>query len=221
MRFSQKACRTCGEEKIITDFYRSPGARDGYASECKECTKERGRVNRVRLGRKKHRSPLSGRSSEQHVIDKMRSEGIYAVSGSATEYSWGDVVAWGCVVIEVKTAYFNGYSYQFGFTPTQFKRGIQADFVLLVCNVPQDDTITYHLFPAQHPVFYRSGRLKRGFGYTPGAKPKPPGDIVLSLNDQLMQQYENAWHLIEARRLEIQQALIEEYKGKFQAHGDK
>ena len=206
----KKTCSTCGESKMLSDFYKHPGHGDGHANECKECAKERAHLNRINsLGSKKIRKPNSGRPSEQHVIEKLRRMGIYAVSGSATQYSWVDIVVWGCVLIEVKTSYFDGYQFHFNFTPVQLKRGVQADFILLVCVIPQDDVRTYHLFSANHPVFYRVGKHKRSMSYAPGAKPKPRGDIKVSLIDALMKEYENAWHLIEERRVEIQKALRE------------
>ena len=34
---STKQCRTCGETKPLSDFYRTPGARDGHRNDCKAC----------------------------------------------------------------------------------------------------------------------------------------------------------------------------------------
>jgi len=32
-----KRCKKCGEQKTLGEFYRSPGMRDGYRSDCKSC----------------------------------------------------------------------------------------------------------------------------------------------------------------------------------------
>jgi hypothetical protein len=52
------------------------------------------------------------------VIDKLRSEGIYGVAGSASQYRWADVVVWGCIPIEVKTMNLEKGG-SFLFTPRQ------------------------------------------------------------------------------------------------------
>lgn len=41
-----KRCTLCGEVKSLSEFYASKGMHDGYANQCKECVKERARVNR-------------------------------------------------------------------------------------------------------------------------------------------------------------------------------
>lgn len=35
-----KACRICARKKLLSDFHRASGMRDGHRSECKECTRE-------------------------------------------------------------------------------------------------------------------------------------------------------------------------------------
>jgi hypothetical protein len=34
-----KQCRICGETKVLSEFYRTPGARDGHRNECKGCNR--------------------------------------------------------------------------------------------------------------------------------------------------------------------------------------
>jgi hypothetical protein len=42
----KKACNQCGEVKSLSNFYKSPGMKDGHSGKCKECTKENVRSNR-------------------------------------------------------------------------------------------------------------------------------------------------------------------------------
>jgi ribosomal protein S27AE len=41
-----KICRTCGEEKPLSDYYRHPQMGDGYLNICKHCTRARVRRHR-------------------------------------------------------------------------------------------------------------------------------------------------------------------------------
>lgn len=34
-----KKCRGCGEEKNLSDFYKHPATKDGFASKCKQCAR--------------------------------------------------------------------------------------------------------------------------------------------------------------------------------------
>jgi hypothetical protein len=39
-----KQCKVCGEVKVLDDFYRSRGMRDGFRSDCKQCNLEARRL---------------------------------------------------------------------------------------------------------------------------------------------------------------------------------
>ena len=43
-----KACKKCGEEKPLNEFYKAPRAKEGRDSSCKECRKAMVRANRKR-----------------------------------------------------------------------------------------------------------------------------------------------------------------------------
>lgn len=198
-----RTCRTCKAEKDESEFYKHLGSKGGISTECKECAKVA--QKRVYRPRKNHRDIISGRDTENKVIAQLNFQGIYAVSGKATQFRWCDVVAWGCVTIEVKTSKLNKRGmYQFAFTPMQRKRGIVADLVLLVC----EDQNTFHLFPSNHAVFYHSdGTLKAGMGYMPNCEsPKVRKDYE-SLTDKTMQYYQDAWAQIETKRLNMVKKL--------------
>jgi len=198
---STKVCKTCHIEKPLTDFYGSPGSKDKHAIICKECAKAYFRQSYPTLNRNQ-RDSASGRPTENFVISKLRSLGIFATSGKASEFKWCDVVAWGCVTIEVKTSALpKDKKFKFNFTPVQQKRGIQAALMLLVCDY--GNVATFHMFPSDHPVFYHSdGTLKKGLGYTPGTLSQKMLTNNIALTKTLMTQYENNWGLIEKCRLE-------------------
>lgn len=191
-----KVCRTCKQEKPINNFYDTLGRRDGKSSDCKECVKA---VHKKNYKAKDRRDTRSGRQTENRVIEQLCSIGIYSVSGKASGYKWCDVVAWGCVTIEVKTAPLSDRQFQFSFTYTQVKRGIQAKIIMLVCDYGGYQT--FHLFPSSHPVFYQNGILKHGVTYTPHTPSPKLNRVGVSLNDKVMTEFQDNWELIEGYRL--------------------
>jgi len=106
-----------------------------------------------------------------------------------------DVIAWGCVGIEVKRAVFRmpaGYTWTF--SPQQ-KQALQADVIALIA----DEDI--YLFPANHPVFYRDGQRKDAVCYLPEKMRKYRVSLRTGLTDSEMSKALNAWHLIEVYRV--------------------
>jgi hypothetical protein len=188
-----------GPHLTIDDFYfRQNGVR--YPN-CKECHKAQTKLQRV-LPRDE-----SGNSGELLVINKLRSLGVYAAPGKSSEFKWLDVVAWGCVRIEVKTATLNSQgAFHFGMGDKREKEKERSDFVILVCI---DIPLSYHVFPSNHAVFYHSdGRAKKSVQYAPEASHhKKPN----SLDNETMARYMNRWYPIETRRREISAEMFESY----------
>lgn len=149
------------------------------------------------------------RADELAVVERLRSEGIYAMPGVLTEYRYVDVVAFGCVAIEVRTS--NGLKarpgYHWRVEPTRHSRGIQGDVVILVTNTEGERR--YYVFPVDHPVFMIDGRLKAGMKWTPGGGAGGFGVAhdVYSLSDDLMHRHENAWHYIQEKLTLISECL--------------
>lgn len=204
---STKVCRKCGLEKSIDEFYKRSGA-NGTQSYCIACYNARA-ATQIRAPKN-----IAGEQSERDVVSVLLSNGIYATGGKASAFKYIDVVAWGCVRIEVKSStlrsnnYPDDLAYTFGFTANQQKRGIDADLVVLVCLGKTNTQNTYHIFPSNHPVFYKYGRLKSAVVYST-IKKRPymrvRGGIAMS--HTLMHQHQDAWHLIEEKRFEISQRL--------------
>jgi hypothetical protein len=166
---------------------------------CKECKKEYSKTQALKPKNE------AGHGSEQLVINKLRSLGIYAAPGKSSEYKWIDVAAWGCVRIEVKSSRNDkkrgGFLFHMGKKPK--KEHERSDIVVLIC---EDYDITFHVFMSDHPVFYHpDGRSKQGIGYNPRPKRRMPNAGVI-LDAYLMSKSLNKWHLIE----DVRQQIIDE-----------
>lgn len=185
--YTLRKCVACQELKEPSEFYNRPGGKY-VTSECKECMKTRSR-NRVPVDRKVAVVP-----SEADVIIELHKQGIPALPGKALHQQWADVIAYGCVLVEVKSAkrHYRG-CYQFSFTPSQRAGKLKGDLVVLVCK--HDDGNTYHVLQANNPVFYgEDGKLKTAVAWTPGAKHK---GRFISLNDEMMADAQNQWGLVD------------------------
>lgn len=166
-----KVCNRCKSEKSVSEFYVRSGCDNPtdighYISECKACMQDRA----------KSRKPLSATeprtATEILAIEYLKSQGIPALPGKAISFAHVDVVAFGCIEIEVKYARLETkrgvQKFTFNSTPAQSRHGYRGSIVMLICEYP-NERYTYHLFDAKHPVFYMDGRIKTGFTFTPGA----------------------------------------------------
>jgi len=197
-------------ELTADDYYPDYRYEDRISQPCKAC---KAAGQKKRDWRKYHDRSSVNNSGELLVIKKLRSLGIYAAPGKSSEWKWVDVVAWGCVRIEVKTSHLIDDKYQFTMnqkTPVKER----ADLVIFVC---LDDEISYHVFPSTHGVFYHaSGKHKKGLAYYLSGQRR--GNTI-TLDHELMTQYMDRWEQVETRRIEIQQSLLAngqepEYVGK-------
>lgn len=193
-----KVCCGCKLDKPLSEFYIRSGTTDPtepghYVSECKSCMKVRSKNNGTL-------NPYEPRVlTEQLAIARLLDVGIFALPGKAIAASDVDVVAWGCVWIEVKYARYQFErgvrKFKFNTTPKQQQRGFLADLVMLICDYGDD--LTYHLFEANHPVFYMGDRVKSGFTFTPGAlEAKKHGDNRVVMTQPLMDEAQDRWDKI-------------------------
>lgn len=53
-----RVCNKCGAEKKLSEFYKNPRGKYGYAGICKECTKEK-QLGRVAIYRRKEKARTS------------------------------------------------------------------------------------------------------------------------------------------------------------------
>ena len=200
------ACVHQGLPQSVDNFYRREGGKY-LVSECKDCMKVRSATQATRRIPKN----VPYHPTELIAINRLAQEGIHALPGKAFASSYADIVAWGCVPIEVKYA-SRGIEYKRGVfhfvtTAAQRRRGFIADLVMLICDY--EERQTFHLFPVTHEVFYMKGRMKTGFVYDPGnpkAGSRHTGNRSV-MTDSLMTEYEDRWDLIEAERLRIAEEL--------------
>lgn len=149
-----KVCKTCQKEKPVSEYYLNKSNRKPMAV-CKLCHK-----NRTARPSGEKWQPKNVR--ETYVITWLRNKGIYASPGKVSEYTWVDVVAWGCIRVEVKYGEFNGRTYLFRFTQSQVEEGVRADVIALVVGEE------VYIFRADHPYFYdNDNRLRPAVVYTP------------------------------------------------------
>lgn len=108
--------------------------------------------------------------SEIAAIDYLKTHGVPSLPGKALKYSWVDIVAFGCIRIEVKSSKLitakHPY-FKWTVSQTQLDRGILADLIMLMCRY--EDKTTFHLFKPDCPAFYDNGIRKTGFTYRLGA----------------------------------------------------
>lgn len=193
-----KVCQTCNQElpDSPTHFYKRG---DGALNKtCKTCYKAQ-RANN------KKPPKTAVHTGEVLAIEKLLQNAIFATSGKSTSYGkWIDVVAWGCVKIEVKysTITTNGL-WQFTFTSTRNQNTQHPDLIMLIGERETGER-HYYLFPENHPVFFNEhGKRKKGIGYNPNPVFHMDDLPYAVLTEDLLKSHENAWHFIEMQRQRV------------------
>lgn len=170
-----KACARCGQTKPFDAFYiRSgygtapcPAIQPGhFLTECKACMKVRAK-EQTRLPLWESKVP-----SEHIAIEYLMSLGIPAMVGKSSGTADVDLVAWGCVWIEVKLARIaargNTQSFVFDLTKKQIERGFLAHVVHLIC-AWGDDVYTHHFVkPNAQWWYHQDNSRKSAVTYTVG-----------------------------------------------------
>lgn len=199
MQYSNpKICIACKQPKDLSEYY--PRGTSGYlSSECKDCMKARSKrqvaVNKL--------IPIV--SSEGDVIAQLIKRGIPALPGKALHQQKADVIAWGCVLIEVKSSNYRYRQFCFSFTYDQRNKRLRGDIIVLVCHY--EDKNTYHLFPATHPMFYNNkGKLKTAVSWTP--QKRENGNGRPGITDEMMEAAEDRWQMVEDYRQRIIDKLV-------------
>lgn len=203
-----KPCTKCKTPKPLTSYYMRSGYTDpenpGHRlSECITCMKQRN-YDEGYVPPTEPRAP-----TEILALDYLKANGISCLPGKAVHAAHVDIVAWGCVNIEVKYAryeaqYGSKRGFKFVVTPKQRERGFIAHVVILICDYGRNG-LTFHLFPPKFVAFYKEGRVKVAFDYIPGRdKPEKllyPGIEVLTELD--METARDRLELIERARIKI------------------
>lgn len=186
-----------GPDLPENEFYAHRG---GLATHCKECQK-------ARTSKYKHHAhDVMVNYGEILVVERLKSLGIYSITGKSSEFRWADVVAWGCVRIEVKTARLNQantFSFHMGYKEKTVEQ--QAELVVLIV---LDDPITYHVFPSSHGIFYHDGGSpKRGLTYMRDDQ-RTHNKYCNPVNDALMSAHQDKWEFIEHYRWSVISSLL-------------
>jgi hypothetical protein len=203
MNTATKVCRLCNTSFPVTSefWYKHPQMKDGFHSQCKECTKKRATSYHAA---KIDNTPV-GRPNENVFIDYLLNHGIAAEMGAIFKsFKYADVVSWGCVTIELKYSKPQDGKYKFEFTPRQ--RRLNCEGLNIIClAVDNGKQIGYHFFDAKNPLFYQDGKLKNSVYYNPNPQ-RRTRPVVLT--DDMMAMAKNNFALIEQKRLAYSQQLI-------------
>lgn len=193
-----KVCGDCGKRKPVEEFYARSGAPHLRVSYCIDCYKAR---NKTAKTTPKHISTVK---SERQLIEHLATFGIPALPGKALSHTYADVIAWGCVLLEVKASSMIAGRFNFHFTPIQQTVGLRGQLLVLVCEY--DDHQTFHCFDAKDPRFYTErGTIKTGITYTPNRS--NAGKPAVFTEDG-MATAEDRWELIEDERQRVRLALL-------------
>jgi hypothetical protein len=147
-----KTCRTCGKKKFVSEFYQHTNGKPH--SDCLVCYQTRRSSYRP-----KPRDQAS-HSHEQLAIDRAKLFGIYAAPGKCSEWRWVDVIAWGCVKIEVK---YSAASQHFQFNIGE--KFTKSDIAVLIFDYGHKKT--YHVFLTTNEIFYTKNGIKKSFACYP------------------------------------------------------
>ena len=190
-------CSRCNQYKPQADYYKRSGLSVFYTW-CKQCHKTRVAPQVALFDRLDMRT----NNIERDVIVKLSNMGIFSVPSKRVAGVRTDIVAWGCVNIEVKSSVFHDGKYKFAFTPKQVANGLKADILILVCiGLQRTD---YHIFDTKSSFLYTGGRLKYAIEYSPDRIVNTNrGKQFNPLSRAEMDSAHNNWDLIEIKRLEI------------------
>lgn len=183
-----RICRACQQEKPFDSFYKRQNG-DPYTT-CIPCHRA------YQKNRKQHPRHVAVNLSEQLVITQLKKHHIPAVPGKTLGYSWADVAAWGCVLIECKYSSDHGGVFQWNFSPVQQKQGLRAHIVVLCADY--GDEITYHVFSSDDPIFtHPNGKRKTGVCYILNPKHRKR---ISGITPDVLEQHRDDWQLVERYR---------------------
>lgn len=205
MNNDTRACTKCHALKPATleYFYKHRTNEHGLTSWCKDCMKSLSKSQTYKP--KDSRIPNVG---ESKAIAWLKSHGIPANGGKNIEaVTWLDVLAWGCVRIEVKYSKTNKqgiWSWMMYSVNDKEIKGIMPHVVIFIGEDVQSGETRYFVFDACHPELFNqeSGQRKINMTYnyqSPNA-----------VNHDVFKRHEQGIVLIEQFRLSISAELANE-----------
>jgi len=200
LEYSTKLCRVCGAEKSLSEYYINTSNKKPM-DRCKSCHRARN---------KKYQpvpADTCGVAHQNEFINILRSRGIYASPGKSSEYAHADVVAWGCVRIEVKHGEsidkYSPRTWKFRFTEKQANGGLVADLIALMCPNGIGKGYTCYLISPDYPELYRDGKFKPVVTINIGTHRKPARGDWGSLTPEMLSVHRENWQVIEQIRMEV------------------
>lgn len=199
-----KVCLGCKIPLDESEFYTRSGRPDLVLSYCKNCMKKRSK-DQVRLP-----AGVSSVPTETAVMIALAAEGVPSCPGRDLSRKYVDVVAWGCVNLEIKSSIPDERGYfTFALTERQKQNGVRGDLIVLTCVYPA--LYSFHVFPTNHAIFFNDDERKQYIVYASEPlthrKTTHNGKLIVHLTPELMQQHQDAWGLIENVRLAKSEAL--------------
>lgn len=183
---TDRVCTICKQSKPATEFYIQHTGKPNPV--CKPC-----HLARAKTYPDKRKIDASN-PHEQVCMEYMRSLGIHTVPGKASEFSWVDLVVWGCLMVEVKLGFDTGAQHWiFKFSDAQVKRRLLGDVVVLI--LPRE-TWEYHIFDALNPVFYKNGKLKTGVSYIEYPSHRKNRQDSIPLTYEMMLDARDKWDIL-------------------------
>lgn len=198
-----KICTKCNIEKPATleFFYKHHSNTDGLTSWCKACMKA--------LSKRQSYVPVDSRipnEGEAKAIAWLKRFGIPANGGKNIEaVKWLDVLAWGCVRIEVKYSKTNaqGIWSWVMYSVNNKAQEAMPHLILLIGEDVRTGTTRYFLFDAQHPEFFNGNtgerKIQVSYNY----------QSVNAHNHEVFRRHENKAALVEDYRLQIARELAQ------------
>jgi hypothetical protein len=186
------------EKDLHGDFYANSTA-VGRDSTCKDCRKKQ-KYERTQANKG---NPRKHNRHEQDFITACHERGIFAIQASEVNYKFCDVVAWGCVRIEVKYPDIinDGNMYQWRFTRNQARKRLPTDIIVLVTEHLGETK--YHFFNPLHPVFFNPDQTRKiGLSYTVEREKDYHTEYGVVMTHDTLNMHKDAWQTIENVRLE-------------------
>lgn len=197
-------CKVCKIEKSLeADFYAN-GNQLGRDTTCKKCRQKQQAERRAK--RTSYRAPNN--PHELAFIEACKAQGIHAQpTADFRNYKFSDVIAWGCVRIEVKypQIYGNNDTHKWVFSAKQAKERIPVDLIVLISEFK--GVTCYHIFDPLHPVFFgKDNKRRTAITYTDnsGINHKQYEKLygVTPMTESTMRTHENNWYMVETARLD-------------------
>lgn len=202
MNNDTRICTKCNTAKPATPeyFYKGSTNVSGLGSWCKECMKALSKATKTERKGENIRD-----EGEKLAVAWLRSNGIPSDIGkNAGTIRWLDVLAWGCVKIEVKYSKTNGQGlWCWAMNSVNNKPdSAKPHIALFIGRDARTNQYHYFLFDINDPELFNQKTNTRKTNVTFNYQSKE------SQNREAFQMHENALYLVEESRLKAARELM-------------